>query len=191
MIQNILYIIVGMSLLTILWAMGGYSVSLRIINLFYKKCVNIKINQTPTVTLMIVAHNEDKIIRQKIQNALLLDYPESKFEILIASDNSTDRTNQIVKEYLEQDTKFKIRLYEGVERKGKTNAQNEAQKTVKSDILVMTDANSMLDKNSIKELVSSFSSDNIGYVCGKLTYINEENTIAGSENNYWEKRTSN
>ena len=109
-----------------------------------------------------------KVIDSKIQNALKLDYPESKFEILIASDNSTDKTNEIVSKYIKQDTKFDIRLFEVKQRKGKTNAQNEAQKNYKKRYYCYDRCKFNVDKNAIKELVSSFSSDNIGYVCGKV-----------------------
>ena len=60
MIKYSLYILIGISMITIFWAMAGYALSLRFISIFYKKRINSKINHTPTVTLMIVAHNEEK-----------------------------------------------------------------------------------------------------------------------------------
>jgi cellulose synthase/poly-beta-1,6-N-acetylglucosamine synthase-like glycosyltransferase len=184
----IILLIFYLSSFIIFWAMIGYPLSLKILNLYYRKR-NLKKDYSyePTVTVMVVAHNEEKVIRAKMENLLKLDYPRNKIEILVTSDNSTDMTNEIVKEFIINNPEYKIRLYEVKERKGKTNAQNEAQKTVESEILVMTDANSMLDSNSVRELVASFTSDDISYVCGRLMYINKEySDITNSENMYWD-----
>ena len=94
---------------------------------------------------MVVAHNEENVIKDKLENLMRLQYPKDKIEFLVSSDNSTDKTNDIVKEFIKSHPNEKIRLFEVKERKGKTTAQNEAQKTVTSEILVMTDANSILD----------------------------------------------
>ncbi len=96
-------------------------------------------------------------------------------------------TNEIVKEFIINNKDYNIRLYEVKERKGKTNAQNEAAATVQNEILVMTDANAMLEPNAIKEIVSAFSTDKIAYVTGKLKYINsDEEWTSNSESSYWE-----
>ena len=179
-------IIFWISAFIIFWAMIGYPISLKVIERLLKERKNLKDNNyKPKVTLMIVAHNEEKVILEKLKNSISLDYPTEKLEILVASDNSTDKTNEIVKEFIKENTTFKIKLYEAKERRGKTNAQNEAAKGVESDILVMTDANSIFEKNAISELVSSFSSEEIVYVCGKLVYVNKENETGKSESTYW------
>ena len=169
----------------IFWANIGYPLSIILIGKVTKK-QNKKIKDyEPTVTLMIVAHNEEKVIEKKLENALKLEYPKDKLEILVSSDNSTDKTDRIVKDFINKNKKYNIRLYTVKDRKGKTNAQNEAAKTVKSEILVMTDANAILKSDSIKELVSSFD-NNVVYVSGKLVYSNsEDNLTSNTENIYW------
>ena len=108
---------------------------------------------------------------------------------MVSSDNSTDKTNDIVKEFIKSHPNEKIRLFEVKERKGKTNAQNEAQKTVTSEILVMTDANSMLDEKSIIELVAVFTDKDISYVCGRLVIINKDiSDVSSSEKHYRETK---
>lgn len=168
--------------------MIGYPLSLKILRIIYRNRHLIKdYSYQPTVTVMVAAHNEEKVIRKKLENLIGLDYPKDKIEFLVSSDNSTDQTNEIVRKFIEENPDYNIRLYEVKERKGKTNAQNEAQKTVKSEILVMTDANSILEKNAIKELVAAFVSDDVSYVCGRLVIINKDiNEIAGLENTYWD-----
>ncbi|MDD4780994.1 MAG: glycosyltransferase family 2 protein [Tissierellia bacterium] len=172
----------------IVWAMVGYPLSLNIIGKIYKsrKLLKDYTNQ-PTVTVMVVAHNEEKVILEKLHNIIELDYPKEKIEFLISSDNSTDRTNEIVKDFIAEHPDFNIRLYEVKARMGKTNAQNEAQKTVITEYLVMTDANSMMDKNAVKELMAAFTSEDIAYVSGRLSIINQEaSDISNAETSYWD-----
>lgn len=171
----------------IFWGMVGYPFSLKVISHIYKNRKLVKdYNHQPTVTVMVVAHNEEKVILHKLKNLTELNYPKEKTEFLITSDNSSDSTNKIVNEFIEENKDINIRLYEVRERKGKTNAQNEAQKLVETEYLVMTDANSLLDKNSISELMAAFSSPDIAYVTGKLSIINTEvSDISSSESSYW------
>lgn len=183
---NFLIIFLCISIFIIFWGMIGYPISLKIINQFIKKQINKDYTYKPSVTIMIVAHNEEKVIEEKLNNVLLIDYPNDKIDILVSSDNSTDSTNKIVKLFIEKHPDKNIRLCEVERRMGKTNAQNEAAKVVTSEILVMTDANAMLDKNAINELVAAFSNEDIVYVTGKLIYINEgESWTSNSESNYW------
>lgn len=186
--EFIILLVFYLSAFIIFWAMVGYPISLIILKKIYKnRRLKKDFSFEPTVTVMVVAHNEEKIIRKKLENVIKLDYPREKIEFLITSDNSTDRTNHIVRDFIRNNPEYKIRLYEVKQRKGKTNAQNEAQKTVKSEILVMTDANSMLEANSVRELVASFTSNDISYVSGRLVIINKDfSDVTNSENTYWD-----
>lgn len=178
------------SVFIIFWANIGYPLSMLIIGRFVHKENKKNNNYKPSVTLMIVAHNEEKVIRSKLENAIKLDYPKEKFKILVSSDNSTDKTNDIVEEFIKINKDRDITLYQTKERKGKTNAQNEAARLVETEVLVMTDANSIIEKKSIKEIVSSFSDDDIVYVTGRLCYTNSnKNETSNSENLYWDLDT--
>ncbi|KGX90994.1 glycosyltransferase family 2 protein [Pontibacillus marinus] len=139
-------------------------------------------NDLPRVSMIICAHNEEKVIEDKIRNLLKSDYPKDKLEIIIASDNSTDNTNEIVKRYSNKG----IILYEAQERKGRANVQNEAFKTSKGDIIAFSDANSMWDEKALRILVSNFKNKSVAYVTGKLVYVNDvENVTSYSESLYW------
>lgn len=178
------------SVFIIFWANIGYPLSMLIIGRFVHKENKKNNNYKPSVTLMIVAHNEEKVIRSKLENAIKLDYPKEKFKILVSSDNSTDKTNDIVEEFIKINKDRDITLYQTKERKGKTNAQNEAARLVETEVLVMTDANSIIEKESIKEIISSFSDDDIVYVTGRLCYTNSnKNETSNSENLYWDLDT--
>ncbi|SFT25328.1 Glycosyltransferase, catalytic subunit of cellulose synthase and poly-beta-1,6-N-acetylglucosamine synthase [Paenibacillus sp. BC26] len=177
-----------MSGFIIVWAMVGYPLSLKLIGKFYnnRKLEKDYSNQ-PTVTVMVVAHNEEKVIYAKLNNIIRLEYPSEKIEFLIASDNSTDKTNEIVSQFIRAHRDYKMTLYEVMGRKGKTNAQNEAQKKITTEFVVMTDANSIMDKESVKELMAAFTSDNIAYVSGKLSIVNEDTSaVSGAEASYWD-----
>lgn len=182
-----LWIILFLCIMIAAFAMVGYPVVL----FFLDKVINPKplqkaSNYEPDVTIMIVAHNEQKVILEKLENAVSLDYPKEKLEILVASDNCTDKTDQIVTDFIVQHPAERIRLYRSTRRMGKTNAQNEAQKTVQSEILVMTDSNTLFERNVIKELIASFSSPDIAYVCGALIYKNSnESLTSDAESTYW------
>lgn len=176
------------STFVIVWAMVGYPTSLKLIGKIYKsRKLEKDYEHQPTVTVMVVAHNEEKVILEKLHNIIELQYPIDRIEFLISSDNSTDKTNEIVRKFISDHSEYNIRLYEVKYRMGKTNAQNEAHKTVKTEYLVMTDANSIMDKNSVKELMAAFTSENIAYVSGRLSIVNQDaSDVSNAEASYWD-----
>ncbi|MBD7909416.1 glycosyltransferase family 2 protein [Sporosarcina gallistercoris] len=176
----------------IIWAMIGYPVSIKMIGKLYKKRKLKKdYSFQPTVTVMVVAHNEEKVILDKLRNIIELNYPKDKIEFLVASDNSTDKTNEIVSQFKSENPDYKVKLYEVKTRKGKTNAQNEAQKTVSTDYLIMTDANSLMERNSVKELMAAFTSVDIAYVSGRLSIVNQNaSDVSNAEGSYWDSDMS-
>ena len=172
----------------IAWAMVGYQVSLKVLGkIFSHRRLEKNYYNKPFITLMAVAYNEEKVILEKLNNMVDNDYPEDRIEYIVASDCSTDKTHDIVSTFIEKHSDISIRLIIANNHAGKTNAQNEAQKFANGEVLVMTDANAMLAKNAVSELVACFTSPDIAYVSGRLSYTNsKENATASSENIYWE-----
>lgn len=168
------------------YSMIGYPILLLLINKI-KKPRQIEKDYTfePNVSYLIVAHNEEKCIKQKLENVLSFDYPLNKIQLLVASDFCSDHTDEIVSSFIKEHPDLNILLNKSKEHKGKTNAQNETQKLATGEILVLTDANSIFEKNAIRELVSSFAHEDIFYVCGQLKYVNDDNLTASSESIYW------
>lgn len=121
---------------------------------------------TPPVSMVISVYNEEGVIREKIENALALDYPKDLFEIIVVSDGSTDRTNQIVTSII--DHRLVLRAYP--ERSGKTACLNQVVPDAKGEILIFTDANSMFPSDTILKLARNFSDDRIGLVTGWTKY---------------------
>ncbi|MFQ5750685.1 MAG: glycosyltransferase family 2 protein [bacterium] len=137
---------------------------------------------TPPVTLIISAYNEEKIIASKIENALSLDYPKERFEIIVVSDCSTDKTDEIVRKYLSLD----VKLLRQNERYGKTEGINKAVHNASGDIIIFSDANAIYEKNAIRELVRNFNDQTIGCVTGEARYIERWKTSSErSESLYW------
>ena len=120
---------------------------------------------TPSISLVISAYNEEGVIREKIENALALDYPKEKLEVVVVSDGSTDRTNEIVSSFADGNVVLKA-----YERAGKTKCLNRVVTEVKGELLVFTDANSMFPNHALKKIASNFTDDKIGLVTGWTKY---------------------
>ena len=171
----------------IIWAMAGYPAFLLLLDKV-KKGHNLHKDYSykPTVTVMAVAHNEEKVIWRKLENLINLDYPKDRYRILVTSDYSTDRTNELVEKFIAEHPDDDVRLYKTVHHRGKTNAQNEAQKTVDTELLVMTDANCYFKQNAVKEIAADFVDEEIAYACGSTIFVNsDENDTAEMESTYW------
>jgi cellulose synthase/poly-beta-1,6-N-acetylglucosamine synthase-like glycosyltransferase len=137
---------------------------------------------TPNISLIIAVHNEEAVISEKIDNSLDLDYPPDNLEIIIVSDGSTDRTEELV----ERNRSHPIRLF-CLDRCGKMRALEFAVTQARGDILVFTDANTWIARSSLRELAAHFADLQVGGVCGCKRIgreINGEFTGLG-EGIYW------
>jgi cellulose synthase/poly-beta-1,6-N-acetylglucosamine synthase-like glycosyltransferase len=150
-----------------------YPLLVIILGSVFKKEI-IKKDIFPTVTFMIAAYNEEDSIIEKLNNSLAIDYPSDKFEIIVVSDASSDRTDEIVKRNFPS---VKLIRVEG--RVGKTEARNIAIKEVTSDITVFSDATTEYNPSAIKLLVRSFADENVGMVTGHLKYKDDQGTQMG------------
>lgn len=136
----------------------------------------------PTISFIVAAYNEEKIINEKILNDLNLDYPKDKLQIIIVSDGSSDSTPEIAKKYQNEGV---ISIHRP-ERQGKTAALNRAIEFAQNEIIVFSDANSMFKKDALKKLVRHFADNNIGGVCGrKAVKLNNERSASTGDNLYW------
>ena len=144
----------------------GYPVLIALLVPFKPRRVSFEQTfKPPKVSLIIPAHNEEKVLREKIENSLSLDYPEELFSIVIVSDGSVDRTNDIINEFV-LDPKVKFVQYQP--RRGKAYALNLGVANSDSEIIVFSDANIWYEPDSIKMLVRNFLDPSVGCVCGKV-----------------------
>ncbi|MBV7532002.1 glycosyltransferase family 2 protein [Chitinophaga sp. sic0106] len=127
----------------------------------------------PRVTFMVAAYNEGAFIRHKIANTLELDYPADIFRIVFVTDGSTDTTNQVISQYAN------IQLLYEPARNGKTAAINRAMTLTDTEIVIFSDANTLLNTAAVRKLVRHFSDAQVGAVAGEKKVITHENS--GSE----------
>lgn len=116
---------------------------------------------TPLVTFVVAAYNEERNIRTKIENTLSLDYPADKVELLIVSNGSTDRTNEIVGAW--NDPRVKLIV---MEQPGKMGALNEGARVASGEVLILTDADFFLDTHALRAIARKFADPEVGGVCG-------------------------
>ena len=135
----------------------------------------------PSVSLIIAAYNEEKVLREKIDNSLALDYPRDRIEIVIASDGSTDATDAIAASYMERG----IILYKVIPRGGKTRALNTVIPKTRGEILVLSDANTMFQPDAIRKLVRHFADPTVGAVSGDVRLVDAAESHAYSEGLYY------
>jgi cellulose synthase/poly-beta-1,6-N-acetylglucosamine synthase-like glycosyltransferase len=138
---------------------------------------------TPRVSMIIAAHNEENDIGRKLDNALSLDYPQDKLEIIVASDCSTDGTDRIVNSYRHH---HDVILHRQNERHGKTRAQCRAVSVSTGEILVFSDATTMYEPDALQKIVQSFGDSTVGCVAGQLVYIDGKSSVVGKGcRSYW------
>src|ERR1700687_2905429 len=139
------------SVLLVVYAYVGYPCALQVVSRFRSRPIR-KAGITPRVLFIITAYNEEARIREKIENPLAQRYPAPLLDIVVASDCSTDRTDDIVREY-----SHRIRLVRASERRGKEAAQLLAIDTCAGDILVFSDVATALAPDGVSTIVRSFA----------------------------------
>lgn len=159
----------------IVYTYFGYALLIPLIGLFVKRPVKRR-DITPRVTFLITAYNEEKNIRKKLTEVLALDYPREQLEVMVASDGSTDRTDDIVREFRDQGVVLK--RVEG--RVGKTATQNEAVKAATGDVIIFSDATTVYEKDAIRKLVRNYNDPEVGAVSGRYEYVNPTGAPVGT-----------
>lgn len=167
------------SVIVIVLTYFGYPIFLAVLSYFLRESY-IRKDIEPSVSLIIPAHNEEKVIADKLNNALSLEYPKDKLEIVMILDGCTDKTKEIAQRFGDPI----IKLIEQNPRKGKMAALNLAVPQAKGDVIVFTDANSLYEKDAVRKLIRNFADKKIGCVCGELKYRNES-LVGEGEDLYW------
>lgn len=158
----IIKIIFWSSLLLIFWTYFGYFILLKIISLFYQR-KTVQEDTTPAISLIITAYNEEARINKKLDNTLSLDYPPQNLEIIVVSDGSTDRTEEIVRTYVNRG----VKLLSIPERHGKHYSQGRGIQMAQNEIVILTDATTFLKEDALKKIVRNFADPRIGCVSGE------------------------
>ena len=164
------------SLCLVFYIYVGYPLVVKLLS--KKKSLIVKnAVELPTVSVLIPAFNEEKHIEATILNKIALEYPRDKIEVIVVSDGSTDSTDAIV-ENLAAKSDIPIKIYRQP-RKGKTAGLNLVVPKASGDILIFSDAKSLYSQNALEKLVQNFSDPAVGYVTGKMVYVNPDGSLVG------------
>ena len=181
---HIIELVFWISLFVVFYTYFGYGIVLyglvKIKELFTKPVAPLLPDPLPEVTLFIAAYNEEEVIPKKMENCRALAYPVDNLQIVWITDGSNDRTEELLKAYPEVTV-----LYQP-ERQGKTAALNRGVKFVDTPYIIFTDANTMLNRDAIKEIIRQFSDPQVGCVAGeKRVEIQSAQGATAGEGIYW------
>jgi cellulose synthase/poly-beta-1,6-N-acetylglucosamine synthase-like glycosyltransferase len=173
-------------LFIVFYAYLGYGILLFVLvklkRIFFKKNKDINEDYEPEVTLFVAAYNEKDYVDAKVANSLSLEYNKNKVRQVWVTDGSDDGTPDILKKYANKG----VEVYHENARGGKIGAMNRGMQFVKSPIVIFSDGNTMLGKESIQRIVNMFKDPKVGCVSGeKRIFKKDSDTAVGSEGIYW------
>lgn len=173
----------------IFYVFAGYPLLLWLLQLVFRRPVQ-KRDIEPSVSLLVAAYNEAAVIAKKVQNSLTLDYPPDLLEIVVASDGSVDQTSDIVRSMIREEGTDRIRLLNYAENRGKLSVLNDAVPLLRGEIVVFSDASSMLAKDSLRVLVANFADARVGAASGVYQVLSKDAAKLGrQEDLYWKYET--
>lgn len=162
--MSIFEIVLWGSFLCVFYAYIGYPILLLAISKMYRQIEPEDLSAEPSLSIIIPMHNEEKFIKNKMENIFSQDYPSENIELIIVSDASTDSSESIVEEYTQKEN---VVLLKSKERKGKANALNLGLVEAKGEVIVFTDASIELNRDSLRKIVKRFGDERIGCISGE------------------------
>jgi hypothetical protein len=161
------------SVAVVVYAYVGYPCALAALSMLRRRPVK-RSDIRPRVSFVITAHNEEQRIAQKIENTLRQDYPPDAFEIIVASDGSTDRTDDIVRSYAPR-----VRLVRTNGRRGKEGAQELAVGTAIGEVLIFSDVATALASDAVSAIVQNFADPTVGCVSSVDRFVDAAGAVSG------------
>ncbi len=171
------------SLGALAWTHAGYPLAAAALARLRPRPVR-KEDWSPAVSVIVAAHDEETVIERRIENLLALDYPPEQVEIVVASDASEDRTDEVVREIATGEPR--VRLVP-CPRGGKVAAQNRAVRETGGEIVAFSDANATWAPDALAKLVRNFGDPEVAYACGRLVLQEPDGT--NREGVYWRLET--
>jgi cellulose synthase/poly-beta-1,6-N-acetylglucosamine synthase-like glycosyltransferase len=167
------------SLAALVWTHVGYALATALAARMRRRRVDAR-EIEPSVSIVVAAHNESDVIEGRVRNLLDLDYTRELIEIVVASDASTDGTDDVVERLAAEDGRVKLVR---CERGGKVAAQNRGVGESTGEIVAFSDANALWQRDALRKLVRSFADPAVGYVTGRASYEAADGT--NREGAYW------
>lgn len=174
-------IVFWLSAAALFYTYAGYPLLLAVVSALRPRRVR-RGEFAPTVSVIITAYNEERALKAKLENTLALDYPRELLEVIVASDCSSDRTDEIVREFAARG----VRLHRQSQRLGKTAAQNAAVEKAVGEIILFSDATSLYQPDVIRAMMPNFADAAVGCVAGRLVYVDPADSRVGrGARSYW------
>jgi cellulose synthase/poly-beta-1,6-N-acetylglucosamine synthase-like glycosyltransferase len=158
----------------------GYPLMLMLLGLVCRVRPTVREDELPSVSVLLAARNEERDIGWKLRETLDWDYPPERLEILVASDASSDRTDDVVEEVHDRRVRF-LRLEQ---RAGKNAALNELARRATGELLFFTDANSSIERGALRRIVRHFADPRVGCVTGEMVEVSDSSIGQGADT-YW------
>jgi cellulose synthase/poly-beta-1,6-N-acetylglucosamine synthase-like glycosyltransferase len=152
--------------LLLFYVYAGYPLLLAVIGLFVRSR-RLEPGYCPRLSVLIAAYNEEEAIARKIEQTLALEYPADKLEVLVLSDCSTDRTDEIVSSFPDK----RVRLIRMSDRRGKTHAQNQGIKEATGEVIVFSDATAVYQAKALLYMACNYQDASVGAVSGRYQYF--------------------
>jgi biofilm PGA synthesis N-glycosyltransferase PgaC len=175
--------VLSISLLIVFYNYAGYAAIVYLINRLKGNRMKVDDDDfTPSVSFIVAAFNEEDCIEKKIINSLRQDYPPGKIEFIFITDGSSDGTQDIIRRYPA------VRLLHNPERRGKSAAINRAVITANNDILIFSDANTLLNEKAVRNIARHYADSKVGGVAGEkkvISLANGNDAVGASEGLYW------
>ena len=173
--MKVVEVVFWVSALLLVWTHALYPLAATVLARFLGRPFR-SADYEPTVAVIVAAHNEEAVIARRIENLLALDYPADKLQIVVTSDASTDRTEEIALQF------------PGVQvvpnpRGGKVAAQDRAVRQTVSELVAFSDANCTWEPDALRKLVRAFADPDVAYVCGQLRILAADG--GNKEGVYW------
>lgn len=171
-----------LSVAALVYTYAGYPLLLLMLSAVRSNPVR-RAEYTPTVSVIIAAYNEERDLASKLENTLLLDYPKSHLEVIVTSDCSEDRTDEIALSFAPKG----VQLHRQTERLGKTAAQNAAVEHARGEILLFSDATTHYQPDVLRMMMPSFADQEVGCVTGRVIYKSgSDSTVGHGTRSYWD-----
>lgn len=183
-IMNLAYYLFWISLFVLVYTYLGYGIIVyALVRLRKRKAAPScpSPDELPCVTMIIAAYNESHCILEKISNTLEQDYPRQKVQVFVVTDGSTDDTPDKARHF------DWIRLFHQPERRGKIHAVNRVMKEVNTPFVIFSDANTLLNRQALKNLMRHYQDPRVGGVSGEKQIVKKtkDNAPGSGEGLYW------
>ena len=174
--QAIPYALIIAPIALVLYAYIGYPLLLALVAFIRRRVTPAEIAEWPRISITVPAYNEEREIGSTIESLLQLDYPADRRQILVVSDASTDRTDEIVRSFADRG----VTLIRMNERSGKTAAENAVSPHLTGEIVVNTDASIRIARTALKPLIAAFADPTVGVASGRDVSVSRQNEAANA-----------